>query len=1290
MAETKFSDYAGLDYLTYTREDASSFPEYLRPLYEFDWADGKGVKWGTSLGPDTETLQLTWSVANSESEFTEWHYGWNPPINERLGSEPTDAEIQAVADAFAVWEQYVDVEFSQVIEDSTTKGNIRTIFVDMGGTGIAYLPPDGEINFSNTLREDIVEDESTFGEHILVHEIGHAVFGLADVTRLPGWDEPGSAEAVLLPWYLNNHSWTVMSYIPVGSTYSDSPMILDIAAIQELYGANTSAGLGDTIYSWNDYPIYTIWDVAGIDTIDLSNFSDDIVFNTAPGSLIEINDDSVVGIAEGVKIENFIGGAGNDIFYGGPGDERFDGGDGNDIFFTVLSAETVNDGGEGFDTVVLNSDELPTSIKQNANLDEFESLIEIEVVASHTEAIYLVENSVNDSSSAIQDVLNYVSVSDTTALETLSTLNLPIGQIYTPNFYGTGLVASEQDSNAVLVNPLGHVFLSDTIEQLETEINFNIASEGTSYSGNIIYNALKNDNRYEIDLSSPPEVINIIDIGGSDEIVILENNFTGISDAYYDEDNLVIKLGHNNGIVDLNIQNQRTFGTIEQLSLSIEGNYRTFKLLPDSYVMQLATTFEANKTTGFEYNSSDDSFIPGYKTGEGLFGGTDHSEYQDLTKIDEFIIDGNGNDLIFGSDGSDQIEARLGNDVVYGGFGNDRILGWQGDDALYGEAGNDRIFGDYEHVSEHGNDEIFGGAGNDYIRAEGGEDYIDGGTGDDVIEADGPGAGRLGISGNDVVVLSKGNDSNDGGLGNDRIVIDALFDNIVSFTGPINDFNINTEMASGEKYSSYFSSFENISFGDQIFTIEEFLIEYPKFNLTSYPIEIVDDENSNNSTPGEDISGDANDNVLIGTNESERIFGYAGSDLIVASDGDDEIFGDDEATLEPGNDWIFAGAGSDFIRGEGGSDVIDAGLGDDTVEADGPGAENNNTSGNDIIIFSLGNDQVNGGAGDDTLVFNGLFKHITQIAGGNDSFSVTSNFSDEVYVSVFTSIEYLEFDGTRLTLDDFNSKFNNNLEPVSNEIIGTSADDYSVSLGREDLIKLGAGDDTIYLSSSDVFGGRLVALNTTTADRISLEGMTRFSSVIDGDEDVDTIYLTDESNGDAFFLHDSYSGLHESVTALEDGFGRETVARVISIETINAGDGDDIIDLTSPTFDMNGVGVTLNGEAGNDTLWAAEGDDTLNGGAGDDVLFGGEGNDVFIGGIGADVFEFVSSENVQRDTIEDYSVGDKLKFYLKQGESELSDYNVVNNNLVWGNLTIDLDGVAVESIDDLNIVYDLI
>ena len=49
---------------------------------------------------------------------------------------------------------------------------------------------------------------------------------------------------------------------------------------------------------------------------------------------------------------------------------------------------------------------------------------------------------------------------------------------------------------------------------------------------------------------------------------------------------------------------------------------------------------------------------------------------------------------------------------------------------------------------------------------------------------------------------------------------------------------------------------------------------------------------------------------------------------------------------------------------------------------------------------------------------------------------------------------------------------------------------------------------------------------------------------------------------------------------MDDSFGREAVARVISIETINAGDCDDVIDLTSPTFDMTDVTMTINGGGG--------------------------------------------------------------------------------------------------------------
>ena len=121
---------------------------------------------------------------------------------------------------------------------------------------------------------------------------------------------------------------------------------------------------------------------------------------------------------------------------------------------------------------------------------------------------------------------------------------------------------------------------------------------------------------------------------------------------------------------------------------------------------------------------------------------------------------------------------------------------------------------------------------------------------------------------------------------------------------------------------------------------------------------------------------------------------------------------------------------------------------------------------------------------------------------------------------------------------------------------------------------------------------------------------------------------------------------------------------------------------------MADVGVTLNGEGGNDTLWAAEGDDSLNGGAGDDVLFGDKGNDTLTGGTGADIFEFVSSETNQTDTLQDYTSEDKLKFYLARDENELDDSNIINGDILWGNVTIDVASVEAASLDGLNILYD--
>ena len=161
--------------------------------------------------------------------------------------------------------------------------------------------------------------------------------------------------------------------------------------------------------------------------------------------------------------------------------------------------------------------------------------------------------------------------------------------------------------------------------------------------------------------------------------------------------------------------------------------------------------------------------------------------------------------------------------------------------------------------------------------------------------------------------------------------------------------------------------------------------------------------------------------------------------------------------------------------------------------------------------------------------------------------------------------------------------------------------------------------------------------------------------VFDGGAGNDVVSLT--VGDDAIFLDDRYS-------VFPDGEG----PRIANIETINAGAGNDIVDLTS---DIYGYGdVTLNGEAGNDTLWAGAGDDVLDGGSGDDNLFGGAGDDVLSGGTGSNTLD--GGDGI--DTADYSAVGVAMDIDLRDdealsiGDSSVSDdlsniENVVGTSL---------------------------
>ncbi|WP_150287336.1 Hint domain-containing protein [Rhabdaerophilum calidifontis] len=97
------------------------------------------------------------------------------------------------------------------------------------------------------------------------------------------------------------------------------------------------------------------------------------------------------------------------------------------------------------------------------------------------------------------------------------------------------------------------------------------------------------------------------------------------------------------------------------------------------------------------------------------------------------------------------INGNNGNNVLLGAGGNDEINGNGGADILFGFGGNDVLNGGT------GNDVLFGGSGKDTLRGGAGDDYLDGGAGKDVLN---------GGTGDDILV---------GGAGGDKFVFGSNF-----------------------------------------------------------------------------------------------------------------------------------------------------------------------------------------------------------------------------------------------------------------------------------------------------------------------------------------------------------------------------------------------------------------------------------------------------------------------------------------------------------------------------------
>jgi serralysin len=291
--------------------------------------------------------------------------------------------------------------------------------------------------------------------------------------------------------------------------------------------------------------------------------------------------------------------------------------------------------------------------------------------------------------------------------------------------------------------------------------------------------------------------------------------------------------------------------------------------------------------------------------------------------------------------------------------------------------------------------------------------------------------------------------------------------------------------------------------------------------------------------------------------------------------------------------------------------------------------------GNDNITGNAGNDDLHGQNGNDT------------IAGGDGNDTITGGLGAE------------------------------------NKLDGGAGEDVIYSSGDNDYIIAGSGADQIMLESSEVWAGGYAAENMAigasigSGEQVSLDGKIRYAQVLDAGSDRDTLVLQDTS--DAFFLDDAFSGFHTEN-------GSVSTARVIDLEAILAGNGDDIIDLTSSTFALS-TNTEIYGEAGNDIIWAASGNDYLSGGEGNDSLFGASGNDILAGNLGADNFQFTASAGADR--IVDFSLveGDEIHlFYQTSAASDNTDLSLNAGVLTWNSgdvgqvVTIDLSDTFTSSV----------
>ncbi|XHF35655.1 M10 family metallopeptidase C-terminal domain-containing protein [Pseudomonas chlororaphis] len=1156
----------------------------------------------------------------------------------------TVSQQNAAIAALGAWSAVANINFTLTSDNLANVGDLRFgayRLMDDKTAAWAYFPANSPVAgdvWIGPQTNDPNPSKGTYDYLTFVHEIGHAL-GL----KHP-FDTSNTNKTLLDP-KLDDVHFTVMSYNSNYSYQPTTPMVLDILAIQSLYGANTAWQAGDNVYKWaSDQSIFeTIWDAGGNDTIDASNQLASVTINLNEGSYSSIGKafadltsntliNDGLAIAYGAKIENAIGSNYNDVLIGNALNNVLNGAGGVDVMA----------GGAGNDTYILdNAAELALIYEEN---EPGRDLLTITYAAgAQSNLVDLNQaNLVNVESVRVTGIGAFALQGN--ALDNKLFGNA--GNDWLDGGAGIDTLTGGAGDDTYVVDNYGDVVVElagEGRDKIMTTLNYGLGANiedgqligdaALNLSGNELDNVLIGNAGNNV-LNGGAGIDTMIGGAGNDTYnldqaaelaLIQENNEPG-------RDLLMINYaaGPSTNVVDLN---QANLVNVE--SVRINGN-GAFAMLGNALDNKL-------------FGNAGNDWIDGGGGVDTLTGGAGDDTYV-VDNYGDIVVElaGEGRDKVMTS-----IHYTLGANIEDGQLMGEAALNLTGNNlnnVLIGNAGNNLLNGGA------GIDTMIGGAGNDTYNLDQAAELAL------VQEGDDPGRDLLSIyydaAQNSVVDLNQSNllnvesvrinstgaftllgnaldnklfgtadanyldggagvDTLTGGAGDDTYVVDNIGDIVVELAGEGRDL---------VKSSISYTLGANLEDGQ--------LLGSTAINLTG---------NEQNNV----LTGNDGNNILSGGAGNDTLNGGAGIDTMIGGSGNDTYIIDRNEELalireldETGRDLLdiqFDASQNGWItlNQENLRNVESVRLTGNGAFSVFGNALDNKLFGNaydNTLDGGAGIDTLTGGAGNDTYVIDNVGDIIVELA-------------NEGIDQVKTSISYTL--GANLENAQLLGSAALNLtgNELDNVLIGNDGDNILNGGAGADTMQGGAGNDT-YILDESIELSRVKEAADGGQDWVVIDFSTdRQTSFIN----LDTPYLKYVENlringageftlwGNA--LDNKLFG-NADYNVLNGGSGNDLLDGGAGADKMIGGEGDDIYivdnagdtvtelwedghDLikTSVSYTLSNniedgtllgnAAINLTGNALNNVLTGNDGNNVLDGGAGIDTMIGGAGNDTY-------------------------------------------------------------------------------